>query len=1193
MWFKIFKFELKYRIGQPDLYVYFLGLLLCSLVSIDFIFEGQFGSLKENSPYVIAFSMVITSLFFFMVISLLAGFSILKDFEHRMESLMFSNPIKKRDYLLGRFLGSLVIVLFVYLGLLIGTMLNYYMPWKSTEDLLSYEIWHYVQPFLFFIVPNIIIATTIFFVAAALGRKLLIVYTQGIFLLVGYILLMSYSGPIENEWFLSVIDPFAVKMIKTITDVWTPLERNQQLLPTHGFLLYNRVVWIGISIGIFLVGYRYFDFTVVRKHLIIRKPEEDNSVQNADMSLPRRQAKHGWIIELRKLLHQAFFYFRSIAGEVPFIAIMLCGALIIFVNGISLGTSYGVPSFPTTYLIVEELQELSIWFFLLIMIFYSGEIIWKERQVRMDTIYDALPTMDWSNLLAKYFGLIMTYMVMMVALIVSGVSFQILNGFYDVQMNVYLTAFFMDLLLFLSIYTALAIFLQVLVNHKYVGFMVTFVSFLLTMFLAAIGFDHSLINFGGNQLATYSEMNGYGHLLTPFLWVKAYWLSFCFMLLVIGVMLIARGTETSLNSRIKAFRSKITPAVKIMGLMALTVFLITGGYIYYNVNVLNTYATKWDQNTQRVAYERSLKKYENLPQPKVVGVKIEMDLYPEERDYILQGTYLMQNKNQEPIHEIHIQKYPDDQITLEVNFERTSVPDNQWNEFGYRIFKLEEPLLPGDSIEMNFLQTFETSGFVSGESNTRVVDNGTFLNNDYFPGIGYNRNIEMRDEQERRDAGLRRRTNQIAQTDSLGLHAARTGDDGYEIAFEATLSTSIDQIAVTSGSLEREWTKGDRRYFHYKMKEPMVNFYAIVSAEYQVFREKWRPEATTNEIDLEIYYHKGHDQNVQRMMDGMKHSLEYFSNSYGDYPYDHFRIMEFPRYRTFAQSFPGAVPFAESMGFRLDIDDQEDLDMVFYVTAHEVAHQWWGLQLIAATVEGRHALLESLAQYSALMITKRQFSEEKVAKFLKENEQKYLRERATEKKKEKSLVETYGQQYVHYSKGLLNFNHLQNRIPEDSINKALERLVNDWNFLDHPNTLKSYATFRDFLDQLDMVTPDSLKNLNRDLFEQITLHELSVDDVSYVETEPRYYELMASFEARKYHVDSMGIEQEVPPQDWIDIGIYAETTSGEELIELKTYFFDQPHISIDVLIDRKPSKVVIDPMNLFIEKEDRDNEHFF
>ena len=95
----------------------------------------------------------------------------------------------------------------------------------------------------------------------------------------------------------------------------------------------------------------------------------------------------------------------------------------------------------------------------------------------------------------------------------------------------------------------------------------------------------------------------------------------------------------------------------------------------------------------------------------------------------------------------------------------------------------------------------------------------------------------------------------------------------------------------------------------------IINFYAIVSADYEIKKDKWMTsnKAITEPIDLEIYYQKGHEYNIDRMMKSMKASLAYYSNNFSPYQYQQLRIMEFPRYATFAQSFPGTIPFSESI----------------------------------------------------------------------------------------------------------------------------------------------------------------------------------------------------------------------------------------------------------------------------------------
>src|ERR1700761_5447231 len=119
-----------------------------------------------------------------------------------------------------------------------------------------------------------------------------------------------------------------------------------------------------------------------------------------------------------------------------------------------------------------------------------------------------------------------------------------------------------------------------------------------------------------------------------------------------------------------------------------------------------------------------------------------------------------------------------------------------------------------------------------------------------------------------------------------------------------------------------------RRYFHYKMDSKILNFYSFLSARYLVKKEKW------NDVNLEIYYQKGHEYNLDDMFNGMKKALSYYSANFSPYQHRQVRILEFPRYATFAQSFPNTIPFSEGIGFIADVHDtgSSGVDYPFNVT---------------------------------------------------------------------------------------------------------------------------------------------------------------------------------------------------------------------------------------------------------------------
>ena len=573
MWYEIFKFELKYRVKRADTYIFFVFLLLFSVVGVDFIFQGMdFGLVKKNSPLVVAKTMGAISGIFMILASMIMGVSVLRDFEYNIESLMFSNPIKKRDYLLGRFLGSFTVLLFVFSGVFFGMVLGEFMPWHQSDHLLPFNFFTYLKPFVMITLPILFFGACLFFITGALSRKLMVVYTQGIVFFVVFML----TKAITNEFLQAIFDPFSLTTISLITDSWTGIERSLQAIPFSGVLLYNKLFWISLGVLTLGVGYKKFEFNVVRsKRFKKKRPQTLGSETDHqyDIEIPEFSLENGIKSKWSQLMHFSWFYFVSVCKQTSFWAIVICGMIIILVNSVNLGTVYGVDSYPATYFIVEELQETSFYFFVIILVFYSGELIWKERTAKLNLIYDASPMSDFLNLAGKYLGLILIYVVLIISLIISGIIFQTINGYYNYDLQVYFYGFFLEILPFLALFTLIAFFAQVITNQKFVGILVVLMFFILNGALALFGMDHDLYFFGGSSLGSYSDMNGYGHFMKPYLIIKTYWFFFGIILLIIASVVSVRGTETNLIKRWKESKHRISKSVLKLGIVTVVSFV--------------------------------------------------------------------------------------------------------------------------------------------------------------------------------------------------------------------------------------------------------------------------------------------------------------------------------------------------------------------------------------------------------------------------------------------------------------------------------------------------------------------------------------------------------------------------------------------------------------------------------------------
>lgn len=314
------------------------------------------------------------------------------------------------------------------------------------------------------------------------------------------------------------------------------------------------------------------------------------------------------------------------------------------------------------------------------------------------------------------------------------------------------------------------------------------------------------------------------------------------------------------------------------------------------------------------------------------------DLYPSASPPRLEvkGTYLLENKTTQPITEILLNVNEDAKVeALAVG--TVTTPRQHDDELGLRVFALEPPLQPGERRPLTFSMRFTADPLVHGPRREDVVGNGTFFNNGNLPLVGYQRDAELSEDGDRKSYELAPKERMRDRDDPKGLEHNYIRSDSDFVGFRSTVSTDADQIAVAPGTLMKEWTENGRRFFRYEMNQPILNFFSVLSARYAVKEDVW------NDVKLQVFYEPKHPWNVERMMQGMKDALAYCSENFGPYQHQQARILEFPRYQSFAQSFPNTIPYSEGVGFiaRVRDDNPEDLDYPYYVTAHEIAHQWW------------------------------------------------------------------------------------------------------------------------------------------------------------------------------------------------------------------------------------------------------------
>ncbi len=1201
MFTELFLFELKFRARRIDTYFYFLAVFLFSLIAVDFIFEGELGAMAKNSPVILARTMGITTALLLLIVSMISGTAILRDFNNNTHTLLFSYPFNKIEYLSGRFLGSFLTVLLIFMAMPVGMMLSPFLPWQDPSDFLSFNFAAFIQPFLWLVIPTLFFSSALFFVTGLLTRKLLLVYIQAFFFLLIYLIALRFAAGSDDLFITTLIEPFTFQSVRIVTATWTILERNTLLVPMEGVLLANRILWMSLATLTLFIGYFFFRFDTVadssKKKKTLSYPTVVTQNQTTSLNNTVTPTFSAYSV-FSQFIHQIYFNVRLIVSEVSFWAILLIAVGTVAINGFNMGTTFGVDNIPATYLIIGELVELTVIFFFGIILFYSGELIWKERDVNVNSLTDSLPTPIWVLVGSKVISLLFLLSSLIGMMILSGVIFQIYHNYFDFQLDLYLTAFYLEIFPFLILVTVVSFIVQIITNHKYLAHIITaFFLVFSTIGLQLMGFGHPLVTFGGTLLPTYSDMNGYGHLIESFLWIKVYWICITLLVLVVAISLFPRGIESGLKNRIRGFSTHFNQPMRYTALLLLLIFIGSCGYVFYQINIENEYFSQNEELTLRAEYERQLSPYIHFPQPEMESINLQLDIFPENRSYHLDGTYNLVNTTESKIDTLLIQKLPNSQVSLQ--FPNQSVIksiDSTYAEFGFYKLALNQPLNPKDDIPLTFNQQFNSINFTT-ELNPNLLENGTLIENYQFPTIGYMDDVEISDQAFRNEFNLGEKERTADLDHPIYSRIGKADGDGEYINFELIVSTDSSQIAVAPGQLIRNWKMEDRNYYHYSSEQKISNLFSIVSADYKKVTstiEIPNNSDTLKSVELEIYYHEGHEFNLESMMNGMETSIQYFSEQYSPYQFSDLRITEVPIYHDRAQSLPGLITKAENLGFTLNISDDETPDLPFFITAHEVSHQWWGDQVNPANVQGQTMLSEMLAQYSALCVFKQTFRKEYVDELLAWNMRQYFKQRVQEEVEEMPLflVES-GQDYIYYRKGLIVMHAFQEMVSEENINYKLSEFVADWNSFDGLKFHQEnrYPKSTDLLEYFYSITPDSLMNQAKKLFEEVIIYDNRVEKATSEEITDEKFRVVVQLGLNKSRVLDLEIEEEIEFSRPLEIGFFQLDENDKELlIEVKNISVNSANYIYEFFLDQKPDYIMLDPNLTLLDKNILDNK---
>ena len=1181
MFFEFLKFELKLRLKSVSTYCYFALFLFLSFM---FVAATDFGPVPSgkillNGPYATQRFDILLCFFGSIVMAAIFGTSILRDFQRDTYQIIFTKPITKLSYLGGRWAGSLITTLLVFAGIPIGEILGSFAPWADHTRIAAVDVPMIAYHYGVIIAPQVFFLGTVFFLVAAMTRKVIVVYLQGAALYALYFIDLIVFPPNRslNQFWPAVFDPVGVLVHTSVARYWTVSDSNTLWMPLSGAFFWNRIVWCSVGLLALIAVFVFFPMSAEaltsRKSKKLKKETQESTAPPAPRfhnSLPAVVTSYDVATKLRQYLSLTRIYSRNIFREVPFWAITLIMIVICMSNGHYAGQRDGSVTWPVTYFMLEAIEGGGILFLFIIATMYAGELVWRERDTHFEQIHDALPVQSWLDSLGKLSALAFVELALLTVVMLCGILSQTISGYYNYEILQYCKELYLVTFPQVLVFALLAFFLQTIVSNKFVGHGIAIGAFILPPILERVGFANKLYLYDDVITATYSDMNGYGHFVQPVLWSTIYWLAWAVLLGVIASMLTRRGAETNLRTRFSNAK-RLLPSYAMLLIVPILAIIGSGSWYYYNTHVLNEYLTEQDGRDIQAEYERQYKRYERAPIPKITAVETKVDIYPEQRRFHATGTYTSINRTDKSITDIYVTNGR--RSIKSISFDRPATATLSDPKHGFWIYHLATPLAPHDTLKINFECAYNNPGFRNAGERAEFAYNGTFFDRDYFPALGYDQGRELDNPVRRREAKLPDQEQMADRGDPYGVNTNLFSADSDFVTYHTVVSTSPDQIAISPGDLAREWQQDGRRYFEYSMGSTKIqNFFSYISGKYAVKRDTW------NGVRIEVYYLPTHTYDLDKMIGASKGGLDYYTKNFGPYQFDQYRIIEFPRYRTFAQSFPNTVPFSEAIGFIGRLEKPEDIDFTWFVTAHELAHQWWGHQLIGGAEKGSNMMSESLAEYSALRVMQKRYGDDQMRRFLKHELDGYLRGRSGEVRREPPLVLVQNEPYVWYQKGSLVFYALSDAIGEDKVNLALKELNDTFKYSGPP-----YPDTRDMVAALRKQTPPELQYMITDMFETITLYDNKAVSAKIQELPDHKYKVTLTVDARKMRANGEGAETEIPIHDLIEVGIFKGKKGSEKPLHTEKVWITQPHATFTYVVDEKPTRAGIDPYSKLID----------
>ena len=1080
---KIINFEVVGRFKSPIFYFYILLMVFQVIILTKGIYDYYINdAVLINSSAVLYKNFTGGGMLLIILIAVITGMVLYKDIEYKTAETIYTFPIDEKTFFIGKFLAAFIVNLIVTSAFVFGMFLLPYSGIGRPEDFGSPPLLQMVHGYFVLLLPNIFMLTAACFIPMVLTKNLYSSYLGILFITMLFMIFEGVSHTSTNIGLIEILDPFTYVYVAETLDTIPIHLKNTAFLPLTTTFFINKGLWLSLSfIGLFW-AYNKFSFS----YFIEKTSTKQNTPFNPNLKsaavavktnvlIPNVQLLYTTKEYLSKFLRLAKLEFINLIRPKSFKIVFGIVLLIFLVQNFLLNASLYIGlEHPITTNMTQNRLILGV-FIIILLLFWTGELIFKEKTANLWQITDTLPIPIWVRLLSKYIAIAGVSFILAVGIILAGLITQLLNGFTNIEWSLYvedILGYKFGWLTYLSIIT-LPFFIAGITGKRFLTHILSIGIFIFSIIAFDLGVveDHRLaVLIGIPGLEEFSEIGGYGIFSSSSFWYFILWATFAVFLMLSAIYFWQPGLKKDWLKKLTFRSDQLNWFGKITAVAMVVLFFVLQSVISQKIK--GNFKTLSTQEKEQADYEVKYKYIETLAQPVINEIDINIDLYPNIRKATYTSIFQLKNKSNIAIDTLYI-NLSDFTTILELSVNNdllsSSWEDKEHNIYAYPLLKT---LFPNNKMQFSIKASKQYDGFSPIDPQADLAFNGSVINRDFFPLFGYDSKKELDENKKRRRNSLQKISSKMPNITDIGaLNQNYFSIDANKVVGKITVSTSIDQQPLSIGKTKKRWSYSNRNYVSYNITIPTDFDIHIVSSDYI------NTKTTYNNIDTHIWYKKTNGFNIDIYKKAVSDGLQFIEENMGKYSYKEINIAEIPYYDDPFYTNSNLILISEKEGWRADTSLKKEESYIYFSVTTQLIKQQLLSKIGIANVQGAEMLNSALPQAIALQLIKKKFGKEIVSNYLTQKKNTYEKGRANEANTEPPLIFADGSDYLEENKGTYELYALSNVLGLEVFNQIIRDYIYD--------NSGSLAVFKDLYLQFYKAIPDNKKNQVKTAFERV------------------------------------------------------------------------------------------------------------